>query len=235
MTDGRVQLLQQYPTLRFLDAGAPLTVLAASNDGGRVIAKSDDGKLRIRSLVSTPRVNSYGFRIDPKAYVGALADFAANPVMLAYHRMDWPVGRWDTAQSVTPEGLVLEGWISASEPGIQEKVLDGTLGRASISFWTLGEEKDDDDVPVVTNLKLFEVSLVPVPADSGTMVEPLAAPTPAPEVVKEPVPARLVRDEALMLGVADACRAALGSQDQLWRARRIAAGLRRETIRRGGE
>lgn len=238
MNDGRVQLQEQYPGLRFLDGGAKLTVLAASSEGGKVIAKGDDGKLRIRSLVSTPRVNSYGFRIDPAAYVEAMADFAENPVMLAYHRGDWPVGRWDLSQSVTPEGLVLEGWISAAEPGIQEKVLDGTLGRTSIAFWPLGEEQGEDDVTVITKLRLFEVSLVPIPADSGTTVEPLKAPEPAPAAPALAVVERVqVQDEDVELAheVAEACRATLCAEVDLWRAERIAADLRRVSIRRGGE
>lgn len=239
MNDGRIALAQQFPGLRFLDAPAKLTVLAASSEGGKVIAKGDDGRLRIRSLVSTPRVNSYGFRIAPAAFVEAGPMFAENPVMLAYHRGDWPVGRWDEGWTVTENGLVLEGWISAAEPQIQEKVLDGTLGRTSIAFWPLGEEQDDDDVTVITKLRLFEVSLVPIPADAGTMVEPLKAPEPA---LAAPALAVVERErvqdedhEVVALGVADACRATLGALSSLGQAGRIAAGLRRVSIQRGGE
>lgn len=241
MNDGRKRLLQDYPGLRVIDLSAPVTVLAASNDNGKVIATGDDGRLRIRALVSTPRVNSYGFRIDPSAWPEAMPEFMQNPVMMAYHNWDMPIGRWDKWE-VTANGLVMEGWISAAEPGMQQKVLDGTVSRVSVGFWPMSEDKDEDDVTVVKKLKLMEASMVPIPADAGTMVEPLAGvglaegqgleAVPASPPVAE-IPREVQVDMSVVLGAADACRVALGAMDSLGRASRIAAGLRRETIRKG--
>lgn len=241
MNDGRKRLMEEYPGLRVIDLAAPVTILAASNDGGKVLAIGDDGRLRIRALVSTPRVNSYGFRIDPSAWPEAMPEFMQNPVMMAFHDWSRPIGRWDKWE-VTQAGLVMEGWISSSEPGMQQKVLDGTVSRVSIGFWPLSEDRDEDETPVVKKVKLMETSLVPIPADAGTMVEPLAGvglaegqgreTVPASPPVAE-IPREVQVDMSVVLGAADACRVALGAMDSLGRASRIAAGLRRETIRRG--
>jgi HK97 family phage prohead protease len=236
MTDGRAQLLAQYPNMKFLDGGEPVKVLAAANDGVKLQARTEDGKLRIRALASTPTVNAYGFKIDQRAFVDAIPAFRLNPVMLAYHRMDWPVGRWDLSLSVSPEGFVAQGWVSAAEPAIQEKVLDGTLGRVSVAFLPLAWEEEDGQPMVITKLRLFEISLVPIPADAGTMVEPLADTPPASLETAQPLAQEQDKDEdadVLVLGVADACRVTLGVMDTIGRASRIAAGLRRETIRKG--
>jgi hypothetical protein len=55
---------------------------------------------------------------------------------------------------------------------IQEKILDGVLKKSSIGFFPKAVDWDDEqELWRITDLELFETSLVPVPANPGTFVE----------------------------------------------------------------
>lgn len=165
-------LRERHPKIQFMPAS--LKILVASVRGGIVHCQQADGSLRILALASTGAINAYGFRIKPSAWKGALPAFRRRPRMMAHHDWAWPIGRWDIRQEVTEEGLMLEGWITAAEPGIQQKVLDGTLEEVSVTFLPLAEEKEDGDVPTVTKAKLYEASLVSLGADPDQWIEPMS-------------------------------------------------------------
>ena len=154
--------------------------IATRLDGlGAVVALSGGkvdslGRLPVRVLASTETVNSYGFIVDNAAFAGSLERFNESPVLLAFHRMDQPVGK--APARMTDAGLVAEGWISGGRPDIQQFVIDGTLAGASIGFNPTAEEKGDDEIPHVTRLDLVEISLVPIGSNPDAFVEPLAAP-----------------------------------------------------------
>ena len=155
-----------------IELTAHLTVVPSGNDGKRLKMRDDDGRLHIQGLVSTPDLDLDGEIVEPEAFRSSMPAFAQNPVMLAYHRMDWPVGLWDQKQEISEAGLFLSGWIGGSEVGIQEKVLDGVLKRASVGYFpkrVVWEE--DEELWRITDLALFETSLVPIPANPGTFVE----------------------------------------------------------------
>lgn len=223
------------PGLRHL--GARLLVLPASNDSGKIQLQDGKGRLGVRALVSTASLNAYGFKVLPSAYESALPAFRQRPVMLAYHDMSWPIGRWDQKQEITPDGLLLEGWISEAEPGIQTKVLDGTLAEASVTILPLAEQKIDG-VRVFTKVQLFEASLVPLGADPRTLVEPTQRMT---AVAPEPAVPRVVnhsQDQEVVAGTLHAAREALEAwggivQERARRSRRVAEAA--EILSRGGE
>lgn len=166
------------------------------------------GRLPIRMLASTETVNSFGFIVDNSAFnPEALLSFNANPVLLAFHRIDQPVGK--APARLTEEGLVAEGWVSSGRPDIQQFVLDGTVSGVSIGFMPTGETEGDDGITHITGLELMEITLCAAGSNPDAFVEPAALTKLVDEVgetlSKEPIPSdRLDDDEVvralMMLG-----------------------------------
>lgn len=133
-----------------------------------------DGRLWIESRVSTPAKNEYGIVVKPESFVGAMSKWREFPVMLAYHDMNRPVGRWPEDE-LSDDGLILRGFVSSAAPDIQQLVRDEVLTATSISFWPKKEEWDEESKTLtILEMELLEVSLVPIPADRGTWVRELS-------------------------------------------------------------
>lgn len=156
-------------------AYSPLTVKAASVTDGKAKALDENGRLRVASLASTPDIDEHGEIVEVSAFASSIESFGKNPVMLAYHKMDEPVGIWD-AQSITGAGLAVEGFISNGRPDIQQLVLDGVIKHTSIGFFVRDIDWDEElQVLRITDLDLIEVSLVPIPANRSTTLDVLSA------------------------------------------------------------
>lgn len=207
-----------------------LVVLAAAADGGTVTAAREDGRLVVRSRVSTPRKNLWGFRIDPAGWPEALANWT-DRMMLAYHDMTQPIGLWDGPATADAEGLMLEGWVGADEPKIQSKILSGVLKRSSVAVWPLATMEDPDGTTVWTQFRIQEASIVPLGADPGVWVEPVEnseEPTTIPERAAPPR-ARMIPFPDVLPAAGRACGVALEAIHELAQARKVAASIGRLT------
>lgn len=145
---------------------------AAGGEGEQQVkAIGDDGKLHLTTLASTPEIDEMNEIVEPEAFVSSIKSFGEVPIMLAYHDMKQPCGRWDE-QKIDKRGLTLSGFISGGRPDIQQLVLDGVVAHTSIGFYVKDQEWDDTlQVMRIKDLELVEVSLVPVPANRGTYIE----------------------------------------------------------------
>lgn len=130
-----------------------------------------DGRLQVRSLMSTPSIDEMQEIVEVGAFKSSLEKFMERPRMLAYHDMMQPVGNW-TRLELTEGGLSGDGFVSSARPDIQQLVIDGVLDGASIGFF-INEAEYDEEMELfrIKDLELIEVSLVPIPANRDTFVE----------------------------------------------------------------
>jgi HK97 family phage prohead protease len=169
---GLWQIRQRGPAIPQIVVQGKLKVRPfAAGDGREVKALDEQGRLRIGTLASTPDIDEMGEIVEPTAFASSIEKFGENPMMLAYHDMGQPVGLWDDGQKITKGGLLLDGFVSAGRPDVQQLVLDGVLAHTSIGFFPREVEWDDRlEVMRITDLELIEVSLVPIPANRSTFV-----------------------------------------------------------------
>ena len=90
------------------------------------------------------------------------------------HDYDRPIGKI-TRAVVDKKGLFIEALISKTEPEMSIKIQEGILKRFSIGGQvleaeTVRDEKRGKEIPRVTKLELYEVSLVGVPANAQAEV-----------------------------------------------------------------
>lgn len=129
--------------------------------------KKDDWVLY--GYASTFDVDSDDAQITKEALLGAKNDLIKYNTVLFNHNNDRPIGKViETA--VDNKGLLVTIVLSKEESELWNKVLDGTMskfsirGRALETRWT---DPNDEGLSIlqIIKLKLFEVSLVSVPAN----------------------------------------------------------------------
>lgn len=141
-------------------------------------------------------VDSYGDIIAPGAFASNLDFFLSDGVILREHEMECAIGKpMEAREDAT--GLYLKGRISATSDGNDALILlrDEVIKRMSIGFRTLGYEmlseargievlgseqayKDaiaqlpwwSDGLRLLTDIKLYEVSLVAFPANTAAKI-----------------------------------------------------------------
>lgn len=109
-------------------------------------------------------VDHGGDRIMPGAFAKTISGRGQPLPMLLHHKLDRPIGRWDTLAE-TPEGLLAKGRITLDATDGREAhalARDGALGGLSIGY------RATKTVPTKSarelhEIALFEVSLVSIP------------------------------------------------------------------------
>jgi len=141
----------------------------ALKDQPRLKAIDDQGRLNLTIMASTPDIDSQNEIVEVSAFASSFDQYNANPILTAYHDLKQPVGL--APAEMTKGGLVQRGFISSARPDIQQLVLDGVLAFASIGFFPIKMEWDDElDVMRHLDLEHIETALVPVPANLHTWV-----------------------------------------------------------------
>jgi|SRR6185503_19112238 len=151
------------------DEKAPTPVREGGEAKGRVV---DYENVTITGFLSTfasttPRDRDGDYVMDG-AFNATLAEFKRNPVMLIDHRnaVDHLAGSF-TKIGANAQGLAIEGKIS-NAPGLCDlrfKVAEGHLKALSMG----GIFYYDDDGRGIKEVKLFEGSIVPVPANQDAL------------------------------------------------------------------
>jgi HK97 family phage prohead protease len=113
-------------------------------------------------------VDSYGDRIVKGAFVESLAK--RKPKMLWQHRMDKPIGMWDTVAE-DGKGLRVDGRLADTMQGreARELVKMGAMDGLSIGYRTSADEMEGD-IRILKKIELYEVSFVTIPAASSAVV-----------------------------------------------------------------
>lgn len=132
-------------------------------------AGDGDGVIEGYGSVFGGKADSYGDVIDPGAFRKSIAK--RMPKMLWQHRMDEPIGAW---QEVTEDdkGLRMRGRLALKvQRGVEayELVKAGAIDGLSIGFRTAGYRMDGE-TRVLTEVDLYEVSMVTVPANARAKI-----------------------------------------------------------------
>jgi HK97 family phage prohead protease/HK97 family phage major capsid protein len=131
-----------------------------------------DGKIdsiTIEGYASTNDVDRHGDIVPASVWEAGIKNYLKNPVILAYHQHDEPVGRM-TDHKVDEKGLFVKARISAAAEDVFNLVKDGVLTAFSIGFRIVDAEYNSAlELFVVKELELHEISVVSVPANQNTL------------------------------------------------------------------
>ena len=133
-----------------------------------------DGSVTIAGYGNKKVIDSIGDLMYTGEENVDLTRFNKNPIMFFNHDRDQPVGRW-TKVELRPEGLWLEGKLSASDVPeirkIRDLVREGILNSLSIGYDEIQSSADVHGVNHVTKWKLNEVSIVSIPCNEDSVFD----------------------------------------------------------------
>ena len=122
----------------------------------------------IEGYASTNDVDRAGDVVPPSVWEAGLQNYLKNPIILAFHDHDDPVGRM-VEHKVDEKGLWIKARISAAAE-VFNLVKDGVLTAFSVGFRVNDAEYNSAaEVFVVKELELIEISVVSVPANQNTL------------------------------------------------------------------
>jgi HK97 family phage prohead protease/HK97 family phage major capsid protein len=122
----------------------------------------------IEGYASTTDVDRQGDVVPAGVWEAGLKNYLKNPIILAQHDHDDPVGRM-VQHRVDSTGLWIKARISAAAD-IYNLVKDGVLTAFSVGFRVLDAEYNAaTELFVIKSLELVEISVVSVPANQNTL------------------------------------------------------------------
>ena len=134
-----------------------------------VKASDNEDVLIIEGYANTTSKDRVGDVVLQEAWEkGGLANFDANPIILAFHNHSKPIGK-AISHSVTEKGLFISAEISKSATDVYFLIKEGILKTFSIGFSVKDADYDSTtDIFVIKDLELLEVSVVSVPANADS-------------------------------------------------------------------
>ncbi len=159
------QITAQLP----IDFQAEFAIVKAVEEKKDVQDADKQGTWIVEGFASTGDLDAQDHRITAEAQQEGAASLIEYNTLLYNHDPDKPIGKILKAE-VLEDRLFIKTFISHSEPIIWQKVQDGTLSKFSIKGQILDsatetDEKTQKEITVIKSMKLFEVSLVSVPAN----------------------------------------------------------------------
>lgn len=122
----------------------------------------------IEGYASTNDIDRAGDVVPPQVWQAGLQNYLKNPIILAYHDHDDPVGRM-VEHRVDERGLWIKARISAAAE-VFNLIKDGVLTAFSVGFRVKDAEYNSaSEVFYVKELELIEISVVSVPANQNTL------------------------------------------------------------------
>jgi HK97 family phage prohead protease len=127
---------------------------------------------------------------------GALPVEGKAPKLFMYHDSSMPVGLV-TERVDTEEGMMFSARISATAAGDEALTLalDGVLDSVSVGVNPTKFSYDDEGTMIVTQAEWLELSLVPIPAFAGAVIEKVLASAQEPDT--EPTPTEVEETETV--------------------------------------
>lgn len=136
--------------------------------------QKEEGQLIIAGWAARfGNIDSYGDVIQMGAFARTLTERKGRIAFCYQHEIDEPIGKILLLEE-RPEGLWIEVAISASEDDIQTKIKEGILNEMSIGYSTINSNDatvDGRTVCYLTEIKLYEVSLVTIAANPLATIE----------------------------------------------------------------
>lgn len=134
----------------------------------------DDGNLIITGYGAVfGNIDSYGDIIEKGAFTKTLSERVGRIAFCYQHDIWNPIGKIESIDE-DEKGLKLTVKLSAAEKDIQTKVKEGILKEMSIGYRTMeskSEIREGEEINLLTEIKLIEVSLVTVAANPLAVIE----------------------------------------------------------------
>jgi HK97 family phage prohead protease len=129
---------------------------------------------------------------------GALPVEGKAPKLFMYHDSSMPVGLV-TERVDTEEGMMFSARISATAAGDEALTLalDGVLDSVSVGVNPTKFSYDDEGTMIVTEAEWLELSLVPIPAFAGAVIEKVLASAQEPDTEPTPEPVEETKVESV--------------------------------------
>lgn len=125
--------------------------------------------ITIEGYASTNDGDRQGDVVPSSVWEKGLQNYLKNPIILAYHQHDEPIGRM-VEHRVDDKGLWIKARISAAAEDVFNLVKDGVLTAFSIGFRILDAEYNAaTELFIIKELELHEISVVSVPANQNTL------------------------------------------------------------------
>lgn len=125
----------------------------------------EDGSITIKGIASSNTMDRDGDVILPTAWKDGLASYQKNPILLAYHRHDQPIGKV-LETTITDKGLEVTAVVSKSAGAVYDLIKEGILSTFSVGFRVKEANYDDvSDIFVIKQAELLELSVVSIPAN----------------------------------------------------------------------
>ena len=122
----------------------------------------------IEGYANTTSVDRSGDVIPKTVWEKGLQNYLKNPIILAYHDHDEPIGRM-TDYKIEDRGLFIKARISAAAEDVFNLVKDGVLTAFSVGFIIKDATYDSiTDLFIIKELELLEISVVSVPANQDS-------------------------------------------------------------------
>lgn len=123
----------------------------------------------ISGYASVNSPDRVGDVVPSSVWEKGMENYKKNPVVLAYHDHDDPVGRM-TEHKVDERGLWIKARISAAASEVFNLIKDGVLTAFSVSFRVMDAEYNAvTELFVIKELELIEISVVSVPCNQDTL------------------------------------------------------------------
>jgi HK97 family phage prohead protease/HK97 family phage major capsid protein len=130
----------------------------------------EDEELTITGLANAQTIDRVGDIIVEDAYKkGGLDNYRKNPIILFNHDYGKPIGR-ATELTIGSSGLTITAKISKAAGNIYNLIKDEVIKTFSVGFMIKDAEYDPQtDVLKITDIELFEISAVAVPANADSV------------------------------------------------------------------
>jgi HK97 family phage prohead protease/HK97 family phage major capsid protein len=130
--------------------------------------ESDDS-IYIEGYASTVDRDRQGDVIPMKAWNEGLHNYLKNPIILAYHNHQMPIGKM-VEHKVTDQGLWIRAQIPSEVGDVYKLIKKGILSAFSVGFRVRDADYDHTtETFLVKDLELHEISVVSVPANQNTL------------------------------------------------------------------
>ena len=130
----------------------------------------DSDSVTISGYANTTEKDRQGDVVLEEAWTkGGLNNYLKNPIVLAYHNPERPIGEV-TDYGVNDKGLHVVAEISKAAGDVYEFIKKGTLKAFSVGFSVKDADYDKDtDIFVIKDLEMYELSVVTVPANADSI------------------------------------------------------------------
>jgi len=128
-----------------------------------------DDSIYIEGYASTVDRDRQGDVIPMKAWNEGLSNYLKNPIILAYHNHQMPIGKM-VEHKVTDQGLWVRAQIPAEIGDVYKLIKKGILSAFSVGFRVRDADYDSaSESFLIKELELHEISVVSVPANQNTL------------------------------------------------------------------